>query len=327
MKQIYLLIALLILAACKNNTPNAFCDDTEFVGSEEQYSVRNGNLLISGDSLPHLLDLIIVGDVIVAAMENNDARLQMFSMDGKSIGKFGKTGRAENEFTSGMGFVGQPDQTYLYISDVNNGNLTILDLDSLKDYGKISTKMIIKSFPRVLNAFISGDSTLIFEHEVPGSFALTARNLNSESKLWEEVLYEPTEDPFSTYHSYMVMNDKSKKLVSAMRYANQINFLDLDSKERKTYVVKSKDVPSSEEEGHEYYCNIKANDRNVFALYMNQNAKDKYSVEKPMEIHVFDWDGNFVDKILVNEYLIRIAVDNDGNIFGKDRNGNIYKYT
>ncbi len=327
MKHLFLLATVLILTACAQKDPNPFCDNTVIVSLDDKYDERHGSLIISGDTLPAVNNLIIVNDMLIADMEDNNGRLQVFTLDGKRIGKFGKLGRSDNEYTSGMSFIGQPDNRYLYLKDVNKSLIVILDLDSLKDNGKVIYKRTVKSFPRVLNAFISEDSNLIYEHEIPGSYALTSRNIDNGDELWEEILYEPTDDPFSKYHSYMVMNDKKKKIVSAMRFRNQINFLDLDTKERKSFSVKSDNVPDNNPEGHEYYCDIKANDDNIYALFMNQSMEDSYLVEKPMEIHEFDWDGNFIRKIPVSEYIVKIAVARNGNLYGKDLQGNIYKLT
>ena len=326
MRYLNILIILFLFTACGKREPNPFCENLHIVESKETYTEKNAELLISGDSLAEVNDIIIVGDLIVTDMDDNDARIQWFSLDGRRLGKTGKLGHAENEYSPGMSFIGQPDDRYLYIKDVNKGILAVLDTDSVNINGTASTIRIVRSFPRVLNAFLYADSILVYEHEVPGSYALSSRNINSGAEEWEEILYENTKDPFSKYHSYMVFNEKKNMLVSAMRFMDQINFFDLNTKQRQAFKIKSQNTIGNDDERHQYYCNIKANENYVYALYMNQSAEESYDVEKPMEIHVFDWDGNFIEKILVDEYIIRIAVGKDGTIYGKDLNGNIYKY-
>lgn len=321
------LAAVLLLAACGSKEKNPFCDNVMTLSADSKLREASADIIISGDTMPQVNDIIIVGDNLVADVDDKDGRLQVFSLDGTRTGKFGKFGRAENEYTSGMSFIGQPDEKCLYLRDVNKAIIAVMDMDSLRHNGEVIYKRIVKSFPRVLNAFISGDSELIYEHETPGSYALASRDIDTGSQSWEEILYEPTANPFSEYHSYMVMSDKRKKIAAAMRFRSQINFLDLNTKERKSFIADSDNNPSSVTDGHEYYCNIKANDDYVFALYMNQSAEDSYDVAKPMEIHVFDWDGNFIESVKVKEYIVRIAVGSDGTIYGKDLDGNIYRYS
>lgn len=55
-----------------------FCDDVRSIGSEEEYVELKSNRLIAGDSLPNVNDIIVVGDLLMADMGDDDARIQMF---------------------------------------------------------------------------------------------------------------------------------------------------------------------------------------------------------------------------------------------------------
>lgn len=325
MKHTYLILIGLLLYACGRNTENPYCENTTIAGSSNKFTELEAELLISGDTLPHINDIIIVGNCIFADMDDKNARIRIFSIDGEALGQYGKSGRAENEYSSGMSFIAQPSPNKLYLQDVNKGSISILDTDSMvKDTGNVSPR-VIRTFPRVLNAFISNDTTLIYEHEVPGSYALASQNINTGVANWDETLYSPAENAFNHYHSYMVFNEKKQKIASAMRFRNQINFFDISTKKRKSVIVNTH-LTKSDDDGHQYYCSVAANDSNIYALYMNQCSEDSYDVAKPMEIHVFDWEGNFIDKYRVNEYIVRIAVDKDGNIYGRDLECNVYRY-
>lgn len=46
-----------------------------------------------------------------------------------------------------------------------------------------------------------------------------------------------------------------------------------------------------------------------------------------MEIHVFNWKGEFIKHYIVSEYILRIAVNNyDNVIYGLAQDSAIYKY-
>lgn len=328
MKHPLIILIGLLFFACKNEVENPFCDKTTVVESNEKFTVLDANILVSGDSLPHINDIIVIDTLLIADMDDNNTRIRIFSnSNGELRGKYGKSGRAQNEYTKGMGFIKQSGLTKLYLKDVNKGSISILDINSLLTDTTNILPREIRSFPRVLNAFISNDSILIYEHEISGSYAVASQNINMGFTNWDEILYTPTDDAFNNYHSYMVFCDKKHKLVSAMRFRNQINFFDTNTKDRKSVIVNShKEKYINNNEGHQYYCSISANENNIFALYMNQSDEDSYEVVKPMEIHVFDWNGNFISKYMVKEYIVRIAVDEKGNIYGRDLESNIFKY-
>ncbi len=97
MKHLFLLATVLILTACAQKDPNPFCDNTVIVSLDDKYDERHGSLIISGDTLPTVNNLIIENDMLIADMEDNNGRLQGFRLDGKRRGKFGKIGRSDNE--------------------------------------------------------------------------------------------------------------------------------------------------------------------------------------------------------------------------------------
>lgn len=75
-----------------------------------------------------------------------------------------------------------------------------------------------------------------------------------------------------------------------------------------------------------YYSCIAANGRHAYALYTNEKQYG-HSESRPSEIHVFDWKGNFVKKILARDSLFRIAVDGDDNVYGLNvKSQSVIKY-
>jgi hypothetical protein len=61
---------------------------------------------------------------------------------------------------------------------------------------------------------------------------------------------------------------------------------------------------------------------------MNQEYNEAYSVEKEMEIHVFDWQGKAIFKYIVPQYITAISIDEDQHcLYGLAINDeHIYKY-
>lgn len=82
---------------------------------------------------------------------------------------------------------------------------------------------------------------------------------------------------------------------------------------------------TSDDDMHVYYCSTCTDGNKVYALYMNQSDDDSYEVQKAMEIHVFNFDGGYIRRFSVPEYIVDIDCDEE-NLYGVDFDGNIYRY-
>ena len=60
-----------------------------------------------------------------------------------------------------------------------------------------------------------------------------------------------------------------------------------------------------------YYPLIKAKDRYIYAMYINQVPEKIYESKTYMEIHVFDYDGKSIVKLEMNEIFMDFEIDED----------------
>lgn len=82
------------------------------------------------------------------------------------------------------------------------------------------------------------------------------------------------------------------------------------------------------EDGFYYYMGIFAGENQFYALYRNQKESEYYKVSNQTEIHVFDYKGNPLKKLIIPEYIISFTVDEtNGFIYGVDHmNEKILRY-
>ena len=60
---------------------------------------------------------------------------------------------------------------------------------------------------------------------------------------------------------------------------------------------------------------------------MNQDYKDSYQKEKPVEIHMFDLQGNFIRQLNIPQYLKNFCIsEDDSKIYGLLNDHSVYAY-
>jgi hypothetical protein len=113
------------------------------------------------------------------------------------------------------------------------------------------------------------------------------------------------------YSSYdRIKPDDMSKLAMGMRHIDQINIFDLKTGELKGYRNKTspefgylKDIDNY----RLYYLLILVDDRYIYGLYSDtESGLDKWESNT---VNVFDWDGNFIKKILLDKTALKITLD------------------
>lgn len=129
------------------------------------------------------------------------------------------------------------------------------------------------------------------------------------------------------------LNKHKNKLAMAMMMFPQVNFLDLDTKEKMTLAV-TKDYRNWREVlGKEnidlniYYLDCTQSDRSFFGLYINTGFQNWIDEDYDSQIHVFDWDCNFKYEIIVEEKLKAISYSPSNNVlYAVDVKDELYYY-
>jgi hypothetical protein len=116
---------------------------------------------------------------------------------------------------------------------------------------------------------------------------------------------------FICYRSYdRIKPDDKSKIAIGMMHIDQINILNLKTGEMKGYRNKTspdfgylKDIDNY----RLYYSYILVDDRYIYGLY----SDTEYRLRKweSNTVNIFDWDGNFIRKILLDKTALKIALD------------------
>lgn len=283
---------------------------------------------MSADSTFGIYQLLFLDDYIVANFVDRDYFFSVYDRNRNHLLDFGQKGRANNEFYDAS-LTGQSEGMKFVVNDVNGSAIKIVDLEKTLKEGKCVVDRTIPTGSRVLNAFYMDSTDIVYEQEIRGNFRIKLMDWQADTLKKQLDLYEPVEDAFQEYYSDIKISPDKKKLVFGMLRMNQINFLSLETFEKKSVSMYRNAVRQNklENEAWLYYDQPAVDDQYVYLIYWDQSAKDNYKVSKPMEIHVFDWDGNPIKKLKVQEYLAKVFIDSaPGYLYGYDTEDNIYRY-
>jgi len=157
--------------------------------------------------------------------------------------------------------------------------------------------------------------------------------ITNHSSLFPKIINKklfPSEMLKSLYYSLIQKKTDETVFVSAMEYFNRVDVFDenlntkltilgngLNSDNQIDASTLKIDEGSPFDEFTIYYRDIDLTKTYIYCLYLNQ-VKNKFGKEiKPVEIRVFDWNGNPKYLLKIPEYLMNISVDEkEGWIYG-----------
>lgn len=328
--KLYWCLILVAMVCCTDKHSGYFSERHEVISLPKDSIVLDSELFLLSDTVSYMASIHCVDDYLVAeCSDNKDTVFSVYMEDGTLASRFGHVGRSKNEFTSGMRINGQFDNGCFFVNDVNLSVLKAVNLKSSVDSSVCIVDKVIVTGGRVMNAYYINDSTIIYEQETKDNYQINRVNTKTGSILDKYDLYVPHENAYGAYYSKMRINPTKERFVSAMCFLNQVNFMNIDGTGRKSVsLYTDAEICENRQRQRAYYCDVTSNSERVYTLYMNQLLQNEsYRIPKPMEIHVFDWNGVFQGKLIVHEYLVNITVDDKNKLlYGRDIDGNVYKY-
>ena len=334
-KHIFIVLATILLIGCTEQTPDIYFTENIHIYNPEKFktTILKGECL--ANDLIGIANIETTGEYLCLFTMAQDTMLNIHSLDGKYIAGFGIRGQGPNDFIGcrpNGGRSVEDGQACLWINDVGAAALKKVNIPlSLEKGCTVTQKVMTKAMS--VNAFQTSDSRLVQETMIPENFEITIYQGNEE--LHREKMYQiDAQPPFSYYQSTMSLHPTQPLLVSAMFRINQINILNLDTKERLSMRVgKHTALDNIIDKGETklpkwtYYTGLRLTDKHIFALYLNQDNSETLEKAKPVEIHMFDLLGNLLKILDIEEYLRNFCVSEDGKtIYGLVEDHSIYRY-
>lgn len=320
-----------------NNNKNCFSDRVKII--DDSFEIPN---IINGEKLPvneiyRISSLICFDEYLLILTPRANNVFNVLTLNGKVVSQFGTIGKANDEIMNCQ-FNGQTEKiegnNCVWINDVSKARLLLIDIDKSIEKNKITIMREAKTSPMSVYNFCVNDSIIITEELTGNNFEFIKHNVNLNTYYQETLYNDDSQNAFNLYKSIWRLNPHKNKIIGAMQSVNQINFYSMDNHERWSVVIGKQSVEKNKlidvETGLAHtvtFCDLEVTDSYIYALYMNQNQNDAYEKTKSQELLVFDLNGNYIRTIILNEYIIDIAISrNEKFLYGRTPDDNIYRY-
>lgn len=140
-----------------------------------------------------------------------------------------------------------------------------------------------------------------------------SNKIEKEYNLFLESIESGIDESFGSdqyFSTYDCAKPDGSKIAQGMFHLSQLNILDLTTGEYNGYRLKgtygfsafNKDTP------HKHgYVNVQTDDNFIYAFYY-------YDESKANQVHVFDWNGNIIRKLELDQDICRMSLDRVNNI-------------
>jgi hypothetical protein len=181
----------------------------------------------------------------------------------------------------------------------------------------------------IINAFYINDTCLLLKSWLPWQDEDVACSYIKYNPVTEQITDEyrlysrpvTSDMAFTGFASIAdcIKPDRSK-IANLTFITDQIDIFDINNPDNSFSVTENnhKEILGGD---REYYTRkVKCTDNLIFALYRNQE-------NNRLEMHIIDWDGNPVCKLLLDRELFTFEIDDNGFMYGlENETERIYKY-
>ncbi len=331
MKTVKLTILALsvLLVSCETTQNLEFYGKSIVVDNPKQTDVLKGRpIIIEGEytGMMYAYD----GMLVFESDLHPDGKLYLYDVEtGKRINAIGKTGQGPNEFT-GLHFFGDFEKdsngVYLWVNEDPRRNTIVLLNTQGERVKEISTIKFKSTNWYGIGGFHVLNDSLLLAHVSPAVIFEKKYSASGEYvfnyKLGETVkqylAYSEYEEPETMLYpdylsSFSVIKPDKTKLATAVFSLKRLNIMDVES--GKQVSVATKDAPDlnymfSDKPVEDYYRTLKCDERYIYVLeYVDGLSPDIVNDSSPGIVNVFDWDGNFVRILRIDEGYVAFAFD------------------
>lgn len=338
---IVLLLNLLLMPSCSKSVDGEF-----FNGTIKDILEPLSNECLKGNRL--VIEDIYTGnmgafDTLIFFFSNKypDDYMSMFNTyTGNNLGFYCPKGGGPDDFYSISNmeqFVVENESVKLWINDFNKNKISLLnlsnsatthhtELDDVIDFGWRSSpydtpfnfifvcgdKLLYKNSP-IFNSVCESNYT-------PSKYSLydhKNKRIVREYELYKQPVYNLNKiiENGDYLHSIDRIKPDNKKIAMGMWMFPQINILDIETGELKGFRI-NKDIDfnyviNTHKKLRLYYKAISVDDTYIYALYSDAFIEDGLEGYRAPanKIHIFDWNGNFVRKITLDQKILAMTLD------------------
>jgi hypothetical protein len=322
-KLVFLSVIVITIGSCSNDEKTFFIGNIKVINFEKQRAVSSEHLNV--DSIG-VNGVTILGKYLIMNIYGDPYLTQIYDLKTLDlVGKFLLKGQGPDDF----GYIGVIKEEYphLWVQDRAYKNIQAINVEDLIANKQATGKKIrYDNIVYPLNAFYVNDTCLLIK-----SFDIN-RGLyyfyyNPESGVLSHEItmynYLITSDILQTKMIALAdcMKPDGTKIVSLSGVLDQVDILDMHHPEKNISVTTTNHRYSyeyikntrSDDMQTSYFSYPYCSDELIFALYENNDTKDANNIE----LHIIDWEGNPVYKLLLDQRIGIFSIDFDnGFMYG-----------
>lgn len=292
---------------------------------------------------------------IFSILNNDDYYFEIFDARSlNSLGKFGRKGRGPQDIMGPVrysGFKSLVDAVVVSVYDRNSLELINISIPKSFSIDKIKIKRIplspkasfLNLFPIDEKQIIGTVSNMDVKMDRLRIYDIEENAITKRIPLFPEIpkISEDLSHITSRYNGLFTgpsdFSHEQKKFVVALSKLNRIDIFNnkgelersiLDQPNNSSAIIedylRTDNVLNTDIKI--FYQDIKINNNYIYTIYYNHFYKD-FQNPKPVEVRVFDWQGNPIMKYMIKEYLTQFTVNKNNTLYGIDADTrNIYKY-
>jgi hypothetical protein len=315
------------IVSCRNDadTKNRF-------PQEKNIMLNNMNI---GEKIGGVISMKSVDNHLVLVERNVETQLHLIDKMTKADYMFGLTGEGPGRLLQASNIISTGNR-HIGVYDVQKRSLFNFNTDSIIRLNSLcQPEVLIKevpSFPMAVDRM--DEHTYVALGLMSGMKRFTLLNKDGEIVSMEGELPKKKNEQVSDFtHAFaywgrLTTNPSEHKIAIGTNYAGIIQIY--DCKTDTVQLIKEDNLffaDYGERDGNLAitpntkwgYLSIDSNSKYIFALYsgLNQLANPDQAFLRSNIVHVFDWEGNRICKLLLNRKLAMICVDNS-NLYGYD---------
>lgn len=340
------LLIILICICCIDKKENIYIGDMRYISSFKDTLYLDGKPVEIDNLGAMTIDVVDTFFVFVGSQWDNF--YQVYSKYScQRVGSFVPKGRGRNELPT-VGFpifcTGKGNNAVVWLHDRASNSVKMLNLSQSVTQRRTVFEedwIEIKHVPGFKYLYPINDSILFLHgwnmalrNDYYALYHISDENITILDTIYRSGLQDPG-DMF-LFNAFAGFHLKKQKYATAMQFFNQINIYSLDKEYGKnialtvgTDVNRLKDVEETAmPDKFEFYEDMVCTDSLLFAIYANKSRKDWAMMDTlPVDIHVFDWEGNPICLLHVKEKLAKLAIDEEeGILYGMTLGEKVYKY-
>lgn len=342
------IILIITLNSCDNKTKK---DRNNIIFNKELH-IEGQHILTNSFMINKIYS---VDTFLLATLQNNEFFFEIFDAKSlSSLGKFGRKGRGPDDIIGPVRYAGhkvKSDSVILYIYDRNA--LQLIDFSIPKQFSidgismvrtKLSPKAyFLQPYPMEGDKVIGTISNMDIKMDRLRIYDTKQKAIIKNIALFPLIPNRSIDfnDITTKYNSLFIgpsaYSFQHKKFVVALSKLNRIDIFSnngnlersiLDLPDNSSAIIE--DYLNSENVLNTdiklFYQDIHLGKDHISALFYNHYYKD-FQNPKPVEIRIFDWQGNPIKKYFIKEYLSQFTINKNNILFGIDSyTKNIYMY-